>query len=105
MSPGFCQGPFRNTAASSNTARSCCSRSRKRRSRRSPSSRARPTAALAVMGPEGAVNILYKRELETAADPTRVRAEKVAEFREKFANPYVAAARGFIDEIIQPRET
>jgi propionyl-CoA carboxylase beta chain len=64
-----------------------------------------PTAELAVMGPEGAVNILYKRELETAADPTRARAEKVEEFREKFANPFVAASRGFIDEIIRPRET
>jgi propionyl-CoA carboxylase beta chain len=64
-----------------------------------------PTAELAVMGPEGAVNILYKRELETAADPARARAERVAEFREKFANPYIAASRGFIDEIIRPRET
>jgi propionyl-CoA carboxylase beta chain len=64
-----------------------------------------PTAELAVMGPEGAVNILYKRELETAADPVTARAEKVAEFREKFANPYVAAARGFIDEVIRPRAT
>jgi propionyl-CoA carboxylase beta chain len=64
-----------------------------------------PTAELAVMGPEGAVNILYKRELESAADPAVARAEKVAEFREKFANPYIAAARGFIDEVIRPRET
>jgi propionyl-CoA carboxylase beta chain len=64
-----------------------------------------PTAELAVMGPEGAVNILYKRELDTAADPAATRAEKVAEFREKFANPYVAAGRGFIDEVIRPRET
>jgi propionyl-CoA carboxylase beta chain len=64
-----------------------------------------PTAEIAVMGPEGAVNILYKRELEAAADPAGLRAEKVAEFREKFANPYVAAARGFIDEVIRPRET
>jgi propionyl-CoA carboxylase beta chain len=64
-----------------------------------------PTAELAVMGPEGAVNILYKRELEGAADAASVRREKVAEFREKFANPYIAAARGFIDEIIHPRET
>jgi propionyl-CoA carboxylase beta chain len=64
-----------------------------------------PTAELAVMGPEGAVNILYKRELETAADPARTRAEKVGEFREKFANPYVAASRGFLDEVIRPRET
>jgi propionyl-CoA carboxylase beta chain len=64
-----------------------------------------PTAELAVMGPEGAVNILYKREIEKASDPARTRAEKVAEFREKFANPYIAASRGFIDEIIRPRET
>ena len=64
-----------------------------------------PTAELAVMGPEGAVNILYKRELEAAADPGRARAEKVEEFREKFANPFVAASRGFIDEVIRPRET
>jgi len=64
-----------------------------------------PTAELAVMGPEGAVNILYKRELDAAADPAAARAEKVREFREKFANPYIAAARGFLDEIIQPRET
>src|SRR5262250_1300017 len=54
-----------------------------------------PGAEIAVMGPEGAVNILYKRELEKAADPAAKRAERVAEFREKFANPYVAAARGF----------
>jgi propionyl-CoA carboxylase beta chain len=57
------------------------------------------------MGPEGAVNILYKRELDTSADPAATRAEKVAEFREKFANPYIAAGRGFIDEIIRPRDT
>ena len=64
-----------------------------------------PTAELAVMGPEGAVNILFKRELEAAADPARARAEKVEEFREKFANPFVAASHGFIDEVIRPRET
>jgi propionyl-CoA carboxylase beta chain len=64
-----------------------------------------PGAEIAVMGPEGAVNILYKRELEKAADPQAARAERIAEFREKFANPYVAAARGFIDEVIHPRQT
>jgi len=64
-----------------------------------------PTAEIAVMGPEGAVNILYKRELETAADPQKARADRVAEFREKFANPYIAASRGFIDEVIRPRDT
>ncbi len=64
-----------------------------------------PTAEIAVMGPEGAVNILYKRELDAAADPAAARAEKVKEFREKFANPYIAAGRGFVDEVIRPRET
>ena len=64
-----------------------------------------PTAEIAVMGPEGAVNILYKRELEAASDAERLRAEKVAEFRQKFANPYIAASRGFVDEVIQPRQT
>jgi propionyl-CoA carboxylase beta chain len=64
-----------------------------------------PGAEIAVMGPEGAVNILYKRELDKAADPVAARAERIAEFREKFANPYVAAARGFIDEVIHPRQT
>ena len=64
-----------------------------------------PTAEIAVMGPEGAVNVLFKREIEAASDPERARAEKVAEFREKFANPYIAAARGFLDEVIRPRQT
>jgi propionyl-CoA carboxylase beta chain len=64
-----------------------------------------PTAEIAVMGPEGAVNILYKRELDAAADPEAMRAEKIAEFRGKFANPYIAASRGFLDEVIQPRDT
>jgi propionyl-CoA carboxylase beta chain len=64
-----------------------------------------PGAEIAVMGPEGAVNILYKRELDKAADPAAARAERIAEFREKFANPYVAAARGFVDQVIHPRQT
>ena len=64
-----------------------------------------PTAEIAVMGPEGAVNILYRRELEMANDPTKFREEKIAEFRQKFANPYVAAERGYIDDVIEPRET
>jgi propionyl-CoA carboxylase beta chain len=64
-----------------------------------------PTAEIAVMGAEGAVNILYRREIEKAADAAAVRAQKVAEFREKFANPYVAAERGFVDEVILPRTT
>jgi propionyl-CoA carboxylase beta chain len=64
-----------------------------------------PTAEIAVMGPEGAVNVLYRRELQAEADPAALRAKKVAEFREKFANPYVAADRGFVDEVIEPRIT
>jgi propionyl-CoA carboxylase beta chain len=64
-----------------------------------------PTAEIAVMGAEGAVNILYRRELEAADDAVAMRAAKISEYRQKFANPYVAAQRGFIDEVIQPRHT
>jgi propionyl-CoA carboxylase beta chain len=64
-----------------------------------------PSAEIAVMGSEGAVNILYKREIESAEDPVAARAAKVAEYRDKLANPYVAASRGFIDEVIAPRLT
>ena len=64
-----------------------------------------PTAEIAVMGPEGAVNILYKRELDAADDPDALRAARVQDFRDKLANPFVAAGRGFIDEVIQPRTT
>ena len=66
-----------------------------------------PTAEIAVMGAEGAVNIVYKREIERApeADREALRQEKIAEFRERFANPYVAAERGYIDAVIEPRQT
>ena len=64
-----------------------------------------PTAEIAVMGPEGAVNILYKREMETAKNAAVLKEEKTREYREKFANPYVAAERGYIDEVIEPRDT
>ena len=83
-----------------------------------------PSAEIAVMGPEGAVDIVYKRELDaaknggTGAAPVqadgkipgltereKLRQEKIEEFRDRFANPYIAADRGFVDEIIQPRET
>jgi propionyl-CoA carboxylase beta chain len=64
-----------------------------------------PSAEIAVMGAEGAVNILYKRELDAAADVAAARAAKITEYREKFANPYVAAQRGFIDQVIEPRQT
>lgn len=64
-----------------------------------------PSAELAVMGPEGAVNIIFRKELEKAKDPAKRRAELVAEYREKFANPYVAAERGYLDDVIEPKET
>ncbi len=64
-----------------------------------------PTAEIAVMGPEGAVNIVYRRELQKAEDPEKLRREKVEEFRDYFANPYVAAERGWIDAVIEPRDT
>jgi propionyl-CoA carboxylase beta chain len=64
-----------------------------------------PTAEIAVMGAEGAVNILYKKDVEKADDPVAKRAEKIEEYKEKFANPYIAAERGFVDEIIEPRFT
>jgi propionyl-CoA carboxylase beta chain len=64
-----------------------------------------PTAEIAVMGAEGAVNIVYRRELAAGPDQDGVRAEKTAEFRERFANPFIAAERGFVDDVIEPRET
>jgi propionyl-CoA carboxylase beta chain len=64
-----------------------------------------PTAEIAVMGPEGAVNIVYRRELQKAEDPEKLRREKVEEFRARFANPYIAAERGWIDAVIEPRDT
>jgi propionyl-CoA carboxylase beta chain len=64
-----------------------------------------PTAEIAVMGPEGAVNIVYRRELAAAADPDAMRKAKTEEFRERFANPFVAAERGYVDDVIEPRET
>jgi len=64
-----------------------------------------PSAEIAVMGAEGAVNILYKRDIDKAKDPAAMRAEKIAEFRERFASPYVAAERGYVDEVILPRMT
>jgi propionyl-CoA carboxylase beta chain len=64
-----------------------------------------PTAEIAVMGPDGAVNILYRRDMEQAADAAGFRDDKIREYRELFANPYVAAERGYIDEVIMPRDT
>jgi propionyl-CoA carboxylase beta chain len=64
-----------------------------------------PTAEIAVMGPEGAVNIVYRRELQKAENPGAMRREKAEEFRERFANPYIAAERGWVDAVIEPRDT
>jgi len=64
-----------------------------------------PSAEIAVMGPEGAVNIIFRKELEKAKDPVKRKAELVAEYRERFASPYVAAERGYIDDVIEPKET
>ena len=64
-----------------------------------------PSAEIAVMGPDGAVNIIFRKELAQAEDPEKRRAELVDDYREKFANPYIAASRGYIDDVIEPRET
>ena len=64
-----------------------------------------PTAEIAVMGAEGAVNIVYRREITGAADPEAMRKEKIEEFKGRFANPFVAAERGFVDDVIEPRQT
>jgi len=64
-----------------------------------------PTAEIAVMGPEGAVNIVYRRDLQKSQDGEKLRQEKVEEFRQRFANPYIAAERGWVDAIIAPRDT
>jgi propionyl-CoA carboxylase beta chain len=64
-----------------------------------------PTAEVAVMGPESAVNIIFRKELDEAADPEARRAELIADYKERFANPYHAAERGYVDEVIDPRRT
>jgi acetyl-CoA carboxylase carboxyltransferase component len=64
-----------------------------------------PSAELAVMGPEGAVGIIFRKELEEADDPDARKAELVEEYRTKFANPYIAAERGYLDAVIEPRHT
>jgi propionyl-CoA carboxylase beta chain len=64
-----------------------------------------PSAEIAVMGPDGAVNIIFRKQLSAAQDPESERARLVQEYRDTFANPYVAAARGYIDDVIEPHET
>jgi acetyl-CoA carboxylase carboxyltransferase component len=64
-----------------------------------------PTAEIAVMGPDGAANIIFRKEIENSEDPIETRKEKIEEYRNKFANPYVAASRGYIDDVIEPEAT
>ncbi|HPT12849.1 MAG TPA: carboxyl transferase domain-containing protein, partial [Bacteroidales bacterium] len=64
-----------------------------------------PAAEIAVMGPEGAANIIFRKEITTASNPDEMRKQKVEEYKEKFANPYVAASRGYVDSVIEPAET
>ncbi len=64
-----------------------------------------PSAEIAVMGPDGAVNIIFRKQIESAADPEAERAKSLADYRERFANPYVAASRGDVDDVIEPHET
>jgi len=64
-----------------------------------------PTAEIAVMGAEGAVNIVYRRELANGGSSEQTRNQKIAEFRERFANPFIAAERGYVDDVIEPHET
>ncbi|MCK9910416.1 acyl-CoA carboxylase subunit beta, partial [Microbacteriaceae bacterium K1510] len=64
-----------------------------------------PNAEIAVMGPEGAANIIFAKEIEQSEDPAATRQAKIAEYREKFANPFVAAENGMVDDVIDPRET
>ncbi|MDP4274965.1 MAG: carboxyl transferase domain-containing protein, partial [Bacteroidota bacterium] len=64
-----------------------------------------PDAEIAVMGPEGAANIIFKKDIAAAPNPEEVRQQKIQEYKDKFANPYVAAAKGYIDSVITPQET
>ena len=117
--PAFCPVSIRSTVASSAKEPSCSTHFVKRQCPRSPSTRkayggaycvmnsrhiradlvlAWPTAEIAVMGPDGAVNIIFRRELTKAEDPVTRKAELVEDYRERFANPYVAASYGFIDD-------
>ncbi len=64
-----------------------------------------PTAEIAVMGPQGAINIIFRKEIAKAKDAKQTRKKLVTEYREKFANPYIAAEKGYIDDVIEPAET
>ena len=64
-----------------------------------------PSAEIAVMGPDGAANIIFKKEITASENPSETRKEKIQEYKDKFSNPYVAAARGYIDDVIEPADT
>ena len=64
-----------------------------------------PSAEIAVMGSEGAVNVIFRREIQNASDPQAKRAELIARYEEQFSNPYIAAERGFVDDVIEPADT
>jgi propionyl-CoA carboxylase beta chain len=64
-----------------------------------------PTSEIAVMGPDGAVNIVFRKEIEKVEDKKKKRQELVSEYRKKFANPYIAAEKGYVDDVIEPQET
>jgi propionyl-CoA carboxylase beta chain len=64
-----------------------------------------PTAEIAVMGPEGAVNVVYRKEISEAPDPEALRTQLIAEYKTKFANPYLAASYGYVDAVIEPSQT
>jgi len=64
-----------------------------------------PTAEVAVMGPDGAVNIIFRRDIKNASDPEKLRSELIEDYKSKFANPYVAASYGYLDDVIEPKET
>ncbi|HCP61298.1 MAG TPA: methylmalonyl-CoA carboxyltransferase, partial [Actinobacteria bacterium] len=64
-----------------------------------------PTAEIAVMGSEGGVNIIYRKEIAAASDPSAKRAELIARYEEEFSTPYLAAERGYVDDVIEPADT
>lgn len=64
-----------------------------------------PTAEIAVMGPDGAANIIFRKEIQAASNPEEERRKRILEYTQKFANPYIAAARGYVDDVIEPKYT
>jgi acetyl-CoA carboxylase carboxyltransferase component len=64
-----------------------------------------PTAEIAVMGPDGAANIIFKKEIGESSDPVTTRQQKIEQYRDEFSNPFIAAARGYVDDVIEPATT